>query len=292
MIKLALTDLDDTLIAVGHPCASRHALEGAHAMFDLGLHFGPATGRVPWDLDWMFDHDAEAYATGAMINGQLVYIDGELVCEKALETSELQRMGELLKSIPGTALMIDDHGDRFAVGITAEEIQRFRGDFDRIGRVRRLVPSKKILKANVHVVGNPKRREEVRNLLTYEFPCFDFVFPNPKAPLVDILPKGWGKDRGIDVLRRELGLAREEVVSFGDAENDLAVLESVPNSVTVSNADPKVAAAARWHIGASADDAVADALWDIAAAGAIGGMPAFMCGKNYNPHSVYKPLAD
>lgn len=292
MIKLALTDLDDTLIPVGRPCASRHALDGAHAMFDLGLHFGPDTGRVPWDLNWMFDGDEQAYATGAMINGQLVYIDGELVLEKALDTGELQRMGELLKSIPGTALMIDDHGDRFAVGITAKEIQRFRGDFDRIGRVKARVPDKKILKANVHVVGNPKRRVDIRNILTYEFPCFDFVFPNPKAALVDILPKGWGKDQGVNFLREQLGLAREEVVCFGDAENDLAVLQSVPNSISVSNADPKVAAASRWHIGASADDAVADALWDIAAAYVIGQMPAFMCGKNYNPHSTYRPVGE
>lgn len=292
MIKLALTDLDDTLIAVGHPCASRHALDGAHAMLELGLHFGPATGRTPWDLNWMFDNDSEAYATAAMVNGQVVRIDGEVVLEKPLETSELQRMGELLKSIPGTALMIDDEGDRFAVGITAEEIQRFRGDFDRIARVRARVPNKKFLKANVHVVGNPKRREDIRNILTYEFPCFDFVFPNPRAALVDILPKGWGKDKGVDVLRRELGLAREEVVAFGDAENDLSVLESIPHSVCVSNADPKVAAASRWHIGASADDAVADALWDIAAAYVIGQMPAFMCGKNYNPHSIYQPVGD
>lgn len=152
------------------------------------------------------------------------------------------------------------------------------------------MPSKKIVKANVHVVGNPRRREDVRQLLSVDFPAFDFVFPNPKAPLVDILPKGWGKHKGVDVLRRALGLEREEVVAFGDAENDLAVLESVPNSVTVANADPRVAASSRWHIGASADDAVADALFDIAAAAAIGTMPAFMCGKNYNPHSVYKPV--
>lgn len=290
MIKLAVTDLDDTLIAVGHPCASRHALEGVHAMLDLGLHFGPATGRTPWDLGWMFDRDEDAYKTGTLINGQLVYIDGELVHEVALDTGELQRMGEFLKSIHGSALMIDDQGDRFAVGITAQEIQQFHGAFDRIGRVRAHVPDKKLYKANVHVVGNPKRREDIRNILTYEFPTFDFVFPNPKAALVDILPKGWGKHKGLDELRRALGLNPEEVVAFGDAENDLSVLESIPNSVTVSNADPKVAASARWHIGASADDAVADALFDIAAAAAIGTMPAFMCGKNYNPHSVYHPM--
>lgn len=290
MIKLAVSDLDDTLIAVGRPCATRHAIEGIHAMLDAGLHFGPASGRVPWDLGWMFDGDARCFATGTLINGQLVYIDGELVLEKVLDTQELARMGELLKSIPGVALMVDDYGDRFAVGVTAEEVHRFHGSFDRIGSVRTRVPDKKIVKANVHVVGNPRRREDVRRLLSREFDAFDFVFPNPKAPLVDVLPKGWGKHRGVDYLRRELGLAPEEVVAFGDAENDLSVLGSLPNSVAVSNADPKVAASARWHIGASADDAVADALFDIARAAETGGLPAFMSPERENLAATWTPV--
>lgn len=260
MIKLAVSDLDDTLIAVGRPCATRHAIEGIHAMLDAGLHFGPASGRVPWDLGWMFDGDARCFATGTLINGQLVYIDGELVLEKVLDTQELARMGELLKSIPGVALMVDDYGDRFAVGVTAEEVHRFHGSFDRIGSVRTRVPDKKIVKANVHVVGNPRRREDVRRLLSREFDAFDFVFPNPKAPLVDVLPKGWGKHRGVDYLRRELGLAPEEVVAFGDAENDIPMLRAAGVGVAMGNADPAVKAAADMVTLSNNEDGIAAAL--------------------------------
>jgi len=79
------------------------------------------------------------------------------------------------------------------------------------------------------------------------------------------------------VLMDEMGIAVEEVCVFGDSENDLPLLAACPNSVTVANALPAAAAVARHHIGACADDAVADALLDIAAAAATGGMPAFMC---------------
>jgi hydroxymethylpyrimidine pyrophosphatase-like HAD family hydrolase len=54
------------------------------------------------------------------------------------------------------------------------------------------------------------------------------------------------------------------------------MIEAVPNSVAVSNASPEVARAARWHIGSSADDAVADALFQIAEAAETGELPAFM----------------
>ena len=165
-------------------------------------------------------------------------------------------MGELLKSIPGVALMVDDYGDRFAVGVTAEEVHRFHGSFDRIGSVRTRVPDKKIVKANVHVVGNPRRREDVRRLLSREFDAFDFVFPNPKAPLVDVLPKGWGKHRGVDYLRRELGLAPEEVVAFGDSMNDYAMLRFVGHPYVMGNARPALKQIACRVVGTNEEHAV------------------------------------
>ena len=74
----------------------------------------------------------------------------------------------------------------------------------------------------------------------------------------------------------ELGISRDEVAVFGDSENDLSMIVAVPNSVAVANADEQVTAAARWHIGASADDAAADALFDIADAAITGALPMFM----------------
>ncbi|MGI6756261.1 MAG: HAD family hydrolase [Atopobiaceae bacterium] len=290
MIKLALTDIDDTLISYGRPCASRHALDAIAAMYAAGLRVGPASGRVPWDLDRLFDGDREAYKTATLINGQLGYIDGKLAWEIALPSEELARIGALLGAYKGACLMIDDYGDRFAVGITAAEIQEFHGRFDRIGSVKKEVPNKKIIKANVHVA-SMDMLDDVRNLLASSTDAFDFVYPNPHAPLIDILPHGWGKHRGVERLRQELGVAPDELVAFGDAENDLSVLRSVYHSVSVANAAPEVARVCRWHIGASADDAVADALFDIARAAATQAMPAFMGEKNLNPDAVYEPLA-
>ena len=53
------------------------------------------------------------------------------------------------------------------------------------------------------------------------------------------------------------------------------MMQAVPNSVAVANADEAVAAAARWHIGDVRDDAVAIALEDIASACVRGGVPSF-----------------
>lgn len=73
-----------------------------------------------------------------------------------------------------------------------------------------------------------------------------------------------------------MSLTPDEVAVFGDSDNDLPMIDAVPNSVAVANANEAVTAAARWHIGAAADDAVAGALHQIAACAATGEMPPFM----------------
>ena len=72
------------------------------------------------------------------------------------------------------------------------------------------------------------------------------------------------------------GVSPEELVVFGDSENDVPILKMVPNSVAVANAMPVAAEAARYHIGSCPDDAVADALFDIAESTRRGEMPSFM----------------
>ena len=53
-------------------------------------------------------------------------------------------------------------------------------------------------------------------------------------------------------------------------------LYAVGHPVAVSNASADAAAAARCHIGAAADDAVADALFAVADAAATGDLPGFL----------------
>lgn len=281
MIKLALTDLDDTLIPVGAPRASDHSLAAIHAMLDAGLYFGPVSGRVPNAMGWMFGGDEACYATGAFANGQMVYVDGELVHEETLSTEALQHAADVLDDgVDGAVIAVYDvYGDGDAALVTSNpsRLEAYPEINAEVGRpTLHDLGDGMYVKANVHVAGDAKRRAEVRDLLRRECPELDFVFPSLTAPFVDITPHGWDKGAGVRELARNLGVDLDEVVTFGDSENDLAMLRAVPNSVAVANASAEVRKAARWHIGASADDAVADALLDIAHAAATESMPTFM----------------
>ncbi|MDO4798202.1 MAG: HAD family hydrolase [Coriobacteriales bacterium] len=282
MIKLVLTDLDDTLIKNGLPSATDRALAGIHAMLDAGLRFGPVSGRIPSDLGWMFNDDAACYATGAPVNGQMIYIDGELVHVEKLDGAELNRIAHIASHIPDACLALydfdapSDEGAGYFVSPSEEHAQACMRIFTHFKRSVRELDQPHYVKANLWCAGDRAHITEVRDMLREEFPSMDFVFPSPTAPIIDISPAGWSKGTAVHYIARELGLSLDEVAVFGDSENDLSMICAVPNSVAVSNASPEVAKAARWHIGSSADDAVADALFQIAEAAQTGDMPAFM----------------
>ncbi len=282
MIKLVLSDLDDTLISHGRPRATDHALAAIGAIREAGLHFGPISGRIPNDMGWMFDHREECYATGAFCNGQMVYVKGELVHAEPIGAGELNQLAAFLAETDRGILTMFDvwRGDITSAGYYASpdaaHAERMLGCFGAARRFVTRLEEPSYLKANIHVLGSREQQTETRDLLRDEFSNMDFVFPSNAAPLLDVLPHGWSKGSAVMVLADELGVSLDEVAVFGDSENDLAMLRAVPNSVAVSNASEQVSGLTRWHIGASADDAVADALFDIADATPRGELPSFM----------------
>jgi len=283
VIKLAVTDLDNTLIPVGAPRASDHALAAIHAMLDAGLHFGPVSGRVPAAMRWMFAGDEACYQTGAFVNGQLVYLDGKLVHQEALDAAQLALVGEWLMGHDGCALVIYDldevsyemDGVAYLMGATTDELARHATCFGMHPRIITQLGRDRYVKANVRCDLAWPQMVELRDGLRRAFPALQFVFPAMYGPFIDILPQGWSKGRAVQVLMEHLGLAANEVVVFGDSENDLSMLQAVTHSVAVGNASNEVVACARHHIGDAASDAVADALFEVADAARIGGLPRF-----------------
>lgn len=279
MIRLVLSDLDATLIWRDDHVISRFALDAVRALQDAGVHFAPCTGRIYRDLPQMFAGDESACSTAVTSNGQLVYLDGELVEKVELDHGALVEAASALAGVEGAYLVVEYGGEKVAVGADLSYVLAHPDNFWRVETAVPAVPDDPCYKANVRVVGSFDRCREVASLLADRLPGLDFVCPMPGTPHIDITPHGFGKDHGGDFLMERLGLTPDEVCCFGDAENDLAVLRHYSHSVAVANAVPAVRACARHHIGPADEESVAHALLDIAEATAAGRMPSFMGGR-------------
>ena len=283
MIKLVLTDLDNTLIphrpgeGFHEAKLSDEALAAIRALDDAGVHFGPVTGRPPSSMAETFRNEAWTYRTGAYANGQLVCVDGEVVHREWTPAEPLQRVSDILDEQPdGFLVFFDMEGDGPNWGVSRKfsASQTDREGFLRVARMLPEVegPTLKVIVRFVESHGAP----ELCELLRREVPELDFVLPAPDGMVIDITPKGYGKGSAAHIMAGALGIGLDEVAVFGDADNDISMLAAVPNSVAVANASELAAATARWHIGDAREESVAQAMADIAVATARGEMPAFM----------------
>lgn len=282
MIKLALTDLDDTLIPSGQDGASDRAIAAIHAMLNAGLHFGPVSGRVPSAMGWMFRGDDRCCATGAFVNGQVLRVDGQDVRIIWIDAEPLRATQRILDSEDfGAFLTIYDIYDPARVFFATKRAE-WLGHHPTIGPDHHVRMSRtelteaRYVKTNILCDGPREQILALRDRLNAEVEGLDFVMPSNVAKIIDIMPVGWNKGTATLALGETLGVAPDEIATFGDSENDLAMIEAVPNSVAVANASAELQAAARWHIADTREDAVAAALEQIAAAAQTGGMPVFM----------------
>lgn len=257
-IKLALSDIDGTILPQGQRVVSERMRAAMHAAMDAGMRVGPASGRGIAHVVPTFGGDDACMATALATNGMQVYLDGALVHEEYLPREALEHVCAVIGDMPHVVGIVFDHEKVLVVAgslvLLKEHFPFYGNNAQAVDRV----PSFPIVKMNIVVVGDEAATRELRDLLAREVPELGFNIPIPG--LLNLTPAGYSKATGIDLLCEAMGIGLDQVVVFGDSGNDLEMLAHVPNSVAVANATPEAAAAAHWHIGSCEDEAVADVL--------------------------------
>ena len=262
-VKLILTDIDGTILPYGSSVVSDRTIAAFHAAIDAGIVTGPSSGRFHSWIPAFFGGDEACCATAITANGLQVYHEGEMVLERGIDPEALRRAAAVLREVPGTGLIVFRNGtprlvqgsrDDLAVAFPRYARECLDGDG---------VPDAPIAKANIFVRGSMDETRRLVALLNDEVDGLDFDVPQPMFS--NVMPSGWNKGAALAWLCDYLGVARDEAVVFGDAGNDVPIFEQAVHSVAVSGALPEAVSAARWHIGACEDDAVAQAIEALAA---------------------------
>lgn len=279
MIKLVLCDVDGTLIPLGRGGASQYTMDAIAAVQEAGVHFGLATGRDVMELNALFAGDNRAYQTGILSNGKKIFVDGKLTRLSLLNNEALKRALAVVRECPQTfmtayPLATNETNPIYCMDVTPQELAPWQKTYAFNGTIVDDVPDEKIIGATIATNAPEELLEEICQRVLEACPEFDIG--KPAARWWDILPKGINKGTALRFLLEDLGIADDEAAMFGDADNDLAILKALKNSVTVAEATPAAFAASKWHIGRCEDEAVADALLDIAQAAREGRMPRFM----------------
>lgn len=262
-IKLILSDIDGTLLPRGQKQLDERVLKAFHAALDAGLAIGPASGRALPAILPAFHEDTDCVKTALATNGMQVYAAGELIHEEYLDREGLIKLADVVREIPRAGMICFKGAEVYLVCGEREVLAPIFPAYAQSPIACTSVPDFSIVKANVFIEADIEGTQRALEMLDTAIPLLGFNTPMPG--FMNVVPVGYSKATGIDIICKHLGLSLDDVVVFGDADNDLEMLEHVPNSVAVANATPRTKAAARWHIGPVGECAVADAIIALAA---------------------------
>ena len=240
-IKLVASDLDGTLLRPDRSISdrTRRALRPVQA---AGIVVVLVTGRPPRLLRALA---ADAGVSGLAIccNGAIVYdiATGRIAGHTPLEPARAMRLIVALReALPGVSFWLEmetSYGcepEYAAMGPLPEDTDRLLGDAVALSErgVTKLIARHPDIPVEVLL-------DRIRGIAGD-----GASVTTSGAPFVEVSAAGVDKAWALATLARDLGIAQEEVVAYGDMPNDVPMLRWAGLGIAVANAHPEVIAVA------------------------------------------------
>lgn len=257
MIKAAFFDIDGTILdhtggeSVFHE-STRRALE---ALKRRGVKVFISTGRAPallGEVGGMFPFDG--FVT---FNGQLVLEgDGTVLHRRAHEPEEVREIVRLSLEAGFPGLVLGERGS-WPIADTPEA----RGHYKWRGiDMPEIFDPERLLELPVIQITLYATQQEAERALS----GVRGAQPVMCAPrMVDVIPRGGGKETGLEAVIKHYGFSREETDAFGDGMNDLSMIKWAGTGVAMGNGEPEVKSAADYVTAPVWDDGVSKALVEL-----------------------------
>lgn len=246
--KIVFFDIDRTLYDPDIkriPESTIDALKRLHA--DPDVEIAIATGRAYYML-----HIVEAIKPYIniyiLINGQIILKDGQTIYRNPIETDKVRRVVDVFEAHgmqygflgehDETLNIVDDKGKE-AFELVDMHLPRVDPDFYRHNDVFQM-----------WAFCDRKDHHRFQQL----FEELDLV--RWLGGGFDLLSKGMSKKEGIQRILELEGIPLENAYAFGDGDNDIEMLDFIPNSVAMGNASPL----AKQHAKHVTDDIKRDGL--------------------------------
>lgn len=294
-IKLIASDLDGTLLT-----DDKRILEGTREAItraaEQGIHFVPATGRplgsVPEDVLKLPGVEYVITSNGAAIHSVKT---GKRIYERLLEAASVEKLLEMKfeemiddkgltnkgKSVEGRPAPTDTLPiayeafvdgvpyastnyveNPFPYGVNehgAAYIQRSRR---RVDDMRTFIREHRDRLDSVAVVcGNPVKKAEISALIREKVPGV-FV-TSSVSQLIEIGHQDAGKGQTLCYLLNLLGISAEEAMCFGDADNDIDMLQVVRYGIAMENGSDTCKQAAYAVTGSNQEDGVGQMIREV-----------------------------
>ena len=259
MIKLIVSDLDDTLIhKADHLDAGTINL--VKKVEDAGVAFTFATGRMPYRAE-NFAKDIDLEIPFVANNGSILYCKGEIVFSKMLEAGILRELLRryMAKNPEFTVIFSYEDCER-PMKIThwiQDRLHKYPGYDAPLGDTDASWDQKvhKIYVVDEYRTGDIGRLAKELSAMTAHLSYYPYG-----SFSMEIIAEGCSKATGVQRLLELLKYKREEVMAIGDHTNDIEVLQLAGLGIAVGNAVPELKAVANHITKAEREQGVKEAI--------------------------------
>lgn len=255
MTKAIFFDVDGTLVSFRQKFLSDQLLADLTALRERGVKLFICSGRAVQDLE------GTGMLRGAQFDGY-VTLNGQFCCDKdgvpfrdrPIDLEDARGAYRVLMDNPAIPALMEGNGESYLTQIN--------------GRVREIY---EFLHTDLYPVRGPEWLLEGK---VYQFVPFvpageEGMFLDampgcrhtrwhPRG--IDIVPRDGGKGVGVRAVMERYGLVRDEVMAFGDGENDMSMMAEAGTSVAMGNGEEQVKAMASYVTGVVEEDGVSKAL--------------------------------
>ena len=250
MIKACFFDVDGTLYSHTTDCVPESAKNSLSLLRKNGIKTVVCTGRSL--SDFMSTPASKLTFDGYItLNGMLCYdADFNVIAKTPIpdEDAVILKMIFLGERIPVT--IINEEG--LSINIVNNTVTKTQSDANEAVPPIRKYKIDKIYQASAYV--NDRQKKLLEKLLDY---C-DITSWHETG--IDIVAKGSGKDVGIKHFIETYGINRDDIMAFGDAENDIRMLNYASIGVALGNASDEVKKIADYVTADIDDDGIEKAL--------------------------------
>lgn len=261
-IRLIALDLDGTLLGPDHAAIPQRNLDALRAAAAKGVKIAIATGRS-WSLVQETAQTLGCVSYGITANGALALdaADEAPLVKFPMDASQCVEIIRILRKyglyyelyVDGRNYMQADELDG------AQEFCLSPAFYDVFMRSVQLVPDMadfagkvQAEKFDIFYVDARQRKAVVEELLS----TGPLEVTGALQTNLELTARGVNKGRALAALAGKLGLNPSQVMAFGDADNDLEMLEWAGWSFAMANATKEAKAAAKFVTGSNAEGGV------------------------------------
>ncbi|MBO5160336.1 MAG: Cof-type HAD-IIB family hydrolase [Lachnospiraceae bacterium] len=250
MIKAAFFDVDGTVYSHESKCVPESTIEALKALRKKGIKTFLATGRHFSEID-EFPVGKIPFDGYVMLTGQLC-TDGKrnVIFGNAIDGADAEYLLNEFKKKEMPVMLVEK--DKLYINLVNEIV--INGQAEISSPIPEVMEYKGDPVYQIICYGGKELEMELIPKL-----------PNCKitrwCPFgIDVISKTGGKVTGIKKMLEVHGIGQEEVIAFGDGENDIEMLQFAGIGVAMGNAEPEVKAVADYVTTDIDDDGILNAL--------------------------------